>query len=101
MRPTVLPKHLLQNFLSVVGLISHPTRKHSCLSHSNKEDCGSPVVKVSDYGRHVMSSSPVPLKTSRVGQRCTLNLSRTQASSRWCGVDVKRGGASSSVVHVT
>ncbi|GFY31524.1 uncharacterized protein TNCV_4693681 [Trichonephila clavipes] len=33
--------------------------------------------------------------------RCTLNLSRAETSSRWCGVVVKRGGASSSVVHVT
>ncbi|GFV38405.1 transposable element Tcb2 transposase [Trichonephila clavipes] len=32
--------------------------------------CGSPVVKVSDHGSHVMSSSSVPLKTRRVGQRC-------------------------------
>ncbi|GFV46413.1 uncharacterized protein TNCV_3233021 [Trichonephila clavipes] len=47
--------------------------------------CGSPVVKVSDHGRHVMSSSPVSLKTHRVGQRCTLNLSRAETSSRWCG----------------
>ncbi|GFX01635.1 integrase catalytic domain-containing protein [Trichonephila clavipes] len=39
----------------------------------------------------VMSSSPVPLKTRRVGQRCTLNLSRAQTSSRWCGVVVRRG----------
>ncbi|GFU49527.1 hypothetical protein TNCV_1590721 [Trichonephila clavipes] len=46
---------------------------------------GSQVVKVSDHGWRVMSSSPVPLKTSRVGERCTLNLSRAQASSRWCG----------------
>ncbi|GFW52872.1 uncharacterized protein TNCV_2394511 [Trichonephila clavipes] len=49
----------------------------------------------------VMSSSPVPLKTRRVGQRCTLNLSRAETSSRWCGVVVRRGGASSGVVHVT
>ncbi|GFW66267.1 uncharacterized protein TNCV_1711661 [Trichonephila clavipes] len=49
----------------------------------------------------VTSSSPVPLKTCRVGERCTLNLSRAQTSSRWCGVVVRRGGASSSVVHVT
>ncbi|GFX25454.1 hypothetical protein TNCV_1998551 [Trichonephila clavipes] len=35
------------------------------------EGCGSPVVKVSNHGRHVMSSIPVPLKTRRVGQRCT------------------------------
>ncbi|GFT62364.1 TATA-binding protein-associated factor 172 [Trichonephila clavipes] len=48
--------------------------------------CGSPVVKVSNHGRHVMSSIPVPLKTRRVGQRCTLNLSRAETSSRWCGV---------------
>ncbi|GFS96347.1 hypothetical protein TNCV_16911 [Trichonephila clavipes] len=31
-------------------------------------------------------SSPVPLKTRRVGQRCTLNLSRAQTFSRWHGV---------------
>ncbi|GFW48038.1 uncharacterized protein TNCV_2402251 [Trichonephila clavipes] len=54
--------------------------------------CGSPVVKVSNHGRHVMSSIPVPLKTRRVGQRCTLNLSRAETSSRWCGVGVRRGG---------
>ncbi|GFT47288.1 uncharacterized protein TNCV_3748921 [Trichonephila clavipes] len=53
--------------------------------------CGSPVVKVSNHGRHVMSSIPVPLKTRRVGQRCTLNLSRAETSSRWCGVGVRRG----------
>ncbi|GFT03301.1 uncharacterized protein TNCV_2984861 [Trichonephila clavipes] len=39
----------------------------------------------------VTSSSPVPLKTRRVGQRCTLNLSRAEMSSRWCGVVVRRG----------
>ncbi|GFS89448.1 hypothetical protein TNCV_1809631 [Trichonephila clavipes] len=44
--------------------------------------CGSPVVKVSDHGR---SSSPVPLKTHRVRERCTFNLSRAQTFSRWCG----------------
>ncbi|GFU49507.1 uncharacterized protein TNCV_1590551 [Trichonephila clavipes] len=53
-------------------------------------DCDSAVVKVSDHGRHAMSSSPVPLKTRRVGQRGTLNLSRAQTSSRWCGVVVRR-----------
>ncbi|GFV38479.1 hypothetical protein TNCV_4393601 [Trichonephila clavipes] len=31
----------------------------------------------------VKSSSPVPLKTHRVGQRCMLNLSRAETSSRW------------------
>ncbi|GFU80909.1 uncharacterized protein TNCV_4251581, partial [Trichonephila clavipes] len=33
----------------------------------------------------VTGSDPVPLKTRRVGQRCTLNLSRAETSSRWCG----------------
>ncbi|GFV88572.1 uncharacterized protein TNCV_1243821 [Trichonephila clavipes] len=81
----------------------HPFHKEKCnrpfwslafdaLSHSvvylqYSVGCGSPVVKVSDHGRHVMSSSPVPLKTRRVGQRCTLNLSRAQTFSRWCGVE--------------
>ncbi|GFW23852.1 hypothetical protein TNCV_945371 [Trichonephila clavipes] len=63
--------------------------------------CGSPVIKVPDHGRHVMSSSPVPLKTCRVGQRYTLNLSRAQTSSRWYSVVVRREDASSDVVHVT
>ncbi|GFW57181.1 uncharacterized protein TNCV_540981 [Trichonephila clavipes] len=45
----------------------------------------------------VTGLSPVPLKTRRVGQRCTLNLSRAETSSRWCGGVVRRGG----VVHVT
>ncbi|GFT02667.1 hypothetical protein TNCV_3690721 [Trichonephila clavipes] len=43
---------------------------------------GSLAVKVSDRGWHVTSLRPVPLKTRRVGQRCTLNLSRAQTSSR-------------------
>ncbi|GFS61266.1 uncharacterized protein TNCV_3104971 [Trichonephila clavipes] len=38
-----------------------------------------------------MSSSPVPLKTRHVGERCTLNLSRAETSSRWCSVVVRRG----------
>ncbi|GFW72438.1 hypothetical protein TNCV_3796661 [Trichonephila clavipes] len=45
------------------------------------EGCGSPVVKVSNHVRHVMSSIPVPLKTRRVGI-CTLNLSRAETTSR-------------------
>ncbi|GFV50725.1 hypothetical protein TNCV_2213861 [Trichonephila clavipes] len=55
---------------------------------------GSRVVKVSDRGWFVTSSSPVPLKTRRVGERCTLHLSRAETSSRWCGEVVRRGGAS-------
>ncbi|GFT41285.1 hypothetical protein TNCV_2009301 [Trichonephila clavipes] len=43
------------------------------------------------------SSSPVPQKIRRVGQRCTLNPSRAEMSSRWCGVVVRRGGAKAQV----
>ncbi|GFT89846.1 uncharacterized protein TNCV_1665851 [Trichonephila clavipes] len=46
---------------------------------------GSLVVKVSYRGWRVMSSSGVPLKTRRLGERCTLNLLKAQTSSRWCG----------------
>ncbi|GFX28687.1 uncharacterized protein TNCV_4860511 [Trichonephila clavipes] len=67
------------------------------LLSSALKGCGSPVVKVSNHGRHVMSSIPVPLKTRRVGQRCTLNLSRAETSSRWCGVVVRRGGVPAQV----
>ncbi|GFX01620.1 uncharacterized protein TNCV_3971201 [Trichonephila clavipes] len=74
--------------------IGHPLELFSYGGHRY------PVVKVSDHGRYVISSSPVPLKTRRVGVRCTLNLSRAQTFSRWCGVVVRRGGASSGVVLI-
>ncbi|GFW13275.1 hypothetical protein TNCV_4121731 [Trichonephila clavipes] len=45
--------------------------------------CGSPVVKVSDHGRHVISSSPVLLKTRRVGELCTLK--RPPVGGVWLG----------------
>ncbi|GFV66489.1 uncharacterized protein TNCV_2714081 [Trichonephila clavipes] len=64
----------------------------STLSLTSDGGCCSPVLKVSDHGRHVMSSSPVSLKTRRVGKRCTLNLSRAQTSSSWCGVVVRGRG---------
>ncbi|GFX93380.1 hypothetical protein TNCV_151861 [Trichonephila clavipes] len=35
-----------------------------------------------------------------VGQRCSQNLSTAETSSRWCRMVVRRGGASSGVVHV-
>ncbi|GFY36528.1 uncharacterized protein TNCV_27341 [Trichonephila clavipes] len=48
-----------------------------------------PVAAVAKWYRYrtvacfVTGSSPVPLKTRRVGQRCTFNLSRAEKSSRW------------------
>ncbi|GFW60422.1 hypothetical protein TNCV_942891 [Trichonephila clavipes] len=50
-------------------------------------------------GWRVTSSSPVSLKTHRVG--CSLNLLRVQVSSGWCRTVVRKGGASSGVVLVT
>ncbi|GFU52591.1 uncharacterized protein TNCV_617071 [Trichonephila clavipes] len=49
----------------------------------------------------VTSSIPVPLKTRRVGKRCTLNLSRAQTSSCWSGVVVKRGQLKYRPRHLT
>ncbi|GFX52545.1 hypothetical protein TNCV_4325611 [Trichonephila clavipes] len=45
---------------------------------------GSLVVKVTDSWPPCHDSSLVPMKTRRVGERCTVNLSRAQTSSRWC-----------------
>ncbi|GFV96918.1 uncharacterized protein TNCV_4351311 [Trichonephila clavipes] len=80
-------------------LIDRPTEGMKSSDSQTFKGCGNPVVKVSDHGRHIMSSSPVPLKTCRVGKRYTLNLSRAETSTRWCGVVVRRGGAGSGVVH--
>ncbi|GFY05445.1 uncharacterized protein TNCV_961401 [Trichonephila clavipes] len=49
----------------------------------------------------VTSSSPVPLKTRRVGEKCTLNLSRAQTSSCWSGVVVKKGQLKYRPRHLT
>ncbi|GFT63500.1 hypothetical protein TNCV_869821 [Trichonephila clavipes] len=74
-------------------LLLIPNSSAKLFKHSPSSCFPIPVVNVSDYGKHLMSSSPVPPKTRRVGQRCTLNLSRAETSSRWCGVVVKRGRA--------
>ncbi|GFY27244.1 hypothetical protein TNCV_2068651 [Trichonephila clavipes] len=58
------------------------------------------VVKVSDHGWHVTSSSPV-LKTRRVGEAMHVKSVENSMSSRWCSVVVRRGGASSGVVLIT
>ncbi|GFT32806.1 hypothetical protein TNCV_5038601 [Trichonephila clavipes] len=81
--------------------MSHCTPLFAHLFRLSEDYGRTVVVKASDHDRHVMSSSPVPLKTRRVGQRSTLNLSRIETSTRWCGAVVRRGGASSGVVQVT
>ncbi|GFV40565.1 uncharacterized protein TNCV_1984071 [Trichonephila clavipes] len=49
----------------------------------------------------VTSSSRAPLKTRRVGERCTLNLLRAQTSSCWNGVVVKRSQIQCRPRHLT
>ncbi|GFT69684.1 uncharacterized protein TNCV_1298861 [Trichonephila clavipes] len=79
------------------------SRKPSCvvIERSPRPPLGcypSNLAMVAEWYRYrivasfVTSSSPVPLKTRRVGQRCTLNLSRAETFSRWCGVVVRREG---------
>ncbi|GFV75591.1 uncharacterized protein TNCV_2240401 [Trichonephila clavipes] len=69
----------------------------ACMESNEAVSC-TIVAAVAEWYRYrtvacfVTGSSPVPLKTRRVGQRCMLNLSRAETSSRWCGVVVRRGG---------
>ncbi|GFV01938.1 hypothetical protein TNCV_4978891 [Trichonephila clavipes] len=59
-----------------------------------------PVATVAEWSGRIVAglvTSPVTLKTRRAEKLCTLNLSRAQSSSRWCGVVVRRRGACSSV----
>ncbi|GFX28878.1 hypothetical protein TNCV_4251171 [Trichonephila clavipes] len=65
--------------------------------------CSSPLVKVSDRGKHFMISSPVPLKTRHVGQGGTLNLSRAESPPVgvvwWLGDGVLAQMSSTSLDH--
>ncbi|GFV51971.1 DUF4817 domain-containing protein [Trichonephila clavipes] len=99
LRETVVPCLIQRGEISNVTFMQDGATSHTA---NPVKGCGRLVVKVSDHGRHVMSSSPVPPKIRFVGQRCTLNLSRTETSSHWCGVVVKlgEGDARSGVVHV-
>ncbi|GFW24593.1 uncharacterized protein TNCV_2404581 [Trichonephila clavipes] len=91
---------------TVAGGLGRAAMRRPSISQTCSIDSGL-VATVAEWYRYrivaclVTSSIPVPLKTRRVGQRCTLNLSRAETSSRWCGVVVREGGASSGVVHVT
>ncbi|GFW31705.1 uncharacterized protein TNCV_3099301 [Trichonephila clavipes] len=91
-----------KNFVAVAKIIQEksylsPLERDLPGKVSLNDSCLFLVVAVAEWYRYrivaclVTSSSPVPLKTRRVGQRCTLNLSRAETSSRWCGVVVRRG----------
>ncbi|GFX49026.1 hypothetical protein TNCV_2798171 [Trichonephila clavipes] len=77
----------------VFGDIEGEPTSPTCIQYRHtalflKSSCGhsSLVVIESDPGRHDMSSSTTPLNTCCVGERSTLNLSRAETCSRWCGV---------------
>ncbi|GFT79922.1 hypothetical protein TNCV_4598241 [Trichonephila clavipes] len=57
--------------------------------------CGSRVVLVSDRGLPCHKFEPSTTKDPSCRERCMLNLSRAQTSSRWCGVVVRKSGGSS------
>ncbi|GFU17807.1 retrovirus-related Pol polyprotein from transposon 297 [Trichonephila clavipes] len=91
--------------LADAALLAHPSPSAPLALHVDASDYAIGgalhqvvVAAVAEWYRYrivaclVTSSIPVPLKTRRVGQRCTLNLSRAETSSRWCGVVVRRGG---------
>ncbi|GFV72150.1 hypothetical protein TNCV_2460821 [Trichonephila clavipes] len=69
--------------------------------YEGKESCGSPVVKVLDRGLPCHEFEPRATKVPPCRAAIHVNLLRAETSSRWCGVVVRRGGASSSVVPVT
>ncbi|GFU71400.1 uncharacterized protein TNCV_2584711 [Trichonephila clavipes] len=85
-------------FCRVPSLARVPLVRHPCTIKTSIPSPGFEQAAVAEWYRYrtvacfVTGSSPVPLKTRRVGQRCTLNLSRAETSSHWCGVVVRRGG---------
>ncbi|GFV54675.1 uncharacterized protein TNCV_3843941 [Trichonephila clavipes] len=100
-RPNAVPKCDVSKTITYYLFIQRP------FLASSQFDAEPPVATVAWWSRYrivadfVMSSSPVPLKTRRVGKRCTLNLSRAQTSSRWRGVVVRRGDTSSGGILLT
>ncbi|GFT32254.1 uncharacterized protein TNCV_1035171 [Trichonephila clavipes] len=89
---------LSDNFSYRISDSNCPSQNKPATKFSRSKAFNLSVAAVAEWYRYrivaclVTSSSPVPLKTRRVGQRCTLNLSRAETSSRWCGVVVRRGG---------
>ncbi|GFW20433.1 uncharacterized protein TNCV_4547001 [Trichonephila clavipes] len=81
----MLPKELHQLKYEVISV----PQGSVCLVKKTQERKSSTCYLFITKG--VTSSSPVPLKTRRRGERCTLNLLRAQTSSCWSGVVVKRG----------
>ncbi|GFT77065.1 transposable element Tc1 transposase [Trichonephila clavipes] len=72
---------------------------HCAFGRVELQRARNPVVKVSNHGRHVMNSSPVPLTTRRVGERYTLTLPSAQTSSHCCGVAVRKEGVPAQTIR--
>ncbi|GFV88657.1 hypothetical protein TNCV_1593771 [Trichonephila clavipes] len=80
--------------LANVATLNYPTQINSSiywLTRPTPCGRGASGIGIRTVACLVTSSSPVPLKTRSVEQRCTLNLSRLKRHSRWCGVVVRRG----------
>ncbi|GFV42771.1 transposable element Tcb2 transposase [Trichonephila clavipes] len=81
---SLLPQEMLHQ------LVQSMRRRCEATIATGVSNTKSSQANASDHGRHALSLSPVPLKTHRLGQRCTLKLSKAETFSRWCGVVVRR-----------
>ncbi|GFV10204.1 uncharacterized protein TNCV_3661561 [Trichonephila clavipes] len=81
----MLPKELHQLKYEAISVPQGPVHLFKKTQERKSSTCYLWITK------GVTSSSPVPLKIRRVGERCSLNLSRAQTSSFWSDVVVKRG----------
>ncbi|GFW37819.1 hypothetical protein TNCV_4630241 [Trichonephila clavipes] len=81
-RPEEIPSHIWQLIPDPISSWVPVWRKSLDfgVTHRVHSVRGSLVIKVSDRGWHVTSSSPVPLKTRRVREPCSLNLLRARGS---------------------
>ncbi|GFV77939.1 hypothetical protein TNCV_931 [Trichonephila clavipes] len=84
----ILQKIRSERFHFIFNCRTYYIKHVTCSIWTSTRGSGSPVVKVSDHGRHGMSSSSVTLKT----RRCRGAMQgKSQTSSRWCGEVVRRG----------
>ncbi|GFX94018.1 uncharacterized protein TNCV_3413801 [Trichonephila clavipes] len=91
----MLPKELHQLKYKAISVLQGSVRLVKKTQERKSSTCYLLITK------GITSSSPVPLNTRRVEERCTLNLSRAQTSSFWSGVVVKRGQLKYHPRHLT
>ncbi|GFV00767.1 hypothetical protein TNCV_1385851 [Trichonephila clavipes] len=71
------------NYFDGIWLGAVRSSKNSCSPTFDLQPSGAAVVKVSDHGRHVTSSSPVPLKTHRNACEICQELKRPPVGVVW------------------